>query len=129
MNDTEFLAAFESGHLHPFRHVDHIRMAWLILRRDGTDKGVISIRNGLKHFAAAHGASQMYHETITLFWVKLVGYARQYVAPTDDFETFIAHCDHLLDTRLMTQHYSLALLASDAARRGWIEPDLKPLPQ
>ncbi len=129
MNDIEFLGAFERGHLHPFRHADHVRMAWLYLRQYGTDKGIVCIRKGLKHFATAHGAADKYHETITLFWVKLVDYARQHVAQTDDFEAFIAHCDHLLDTRLLAQHYSPARLASDMARRGWIEPDLKPLPQ
>ncbi len=34
----------------------------------------------------------------------------------------------LLDKRLLSRHYRSSTLAADAARRGWVEPDLLPFP-
>jgi hypothetical protein len=45
-----------------------------------------------------------------------------------DFEDFAARHPALLDKRLLTQHYSPAVLASAAARAGWVDPDRLPFP-
>ncbi len=34
----------------------------------------------------------------------------------------------LLDKRLLVRHYWSSTLASEPARRGWVEPDLLPFP-
>ena len=36
------------------------------------DEALTLIREGLQRFAAHHGASQIYHETLTIAWVKLL---------------------------------------------------------
>jgi hypothetical protein len=130
MDDQDFLAAFESGTLspHEFPHRAHIRMAWLVLRRDGWDAGFENIRKGIQHFAAGHGATRKYHETITRFWALRVNHAISLDPAIADFEAFVAAYPHLLDTRIIGRHYSRDLLGSDAARAGWIEPDLEGLP-
>ena len=72
MDDTQFLQHFEAGTLHPFHHHDHIRMAWLYLRQMGWETGYARIQAGIHHMAAHHGATLLYHETITHFWAHMV---------------------------------------------------------
>jgi hypothetical protein len=131
MNDQDFLIAFESGALphQGFPHAAHIRMAWLYLRRDGWEQGVQHIREGIRRFAESHGATRKYHETITVFWARLVQYAIAMSPDIADFEAFTAAYPHLFDTRIIERHYSRERLWSDNARAAWIEPDLEPLPE
>ena len=130
MNDHEFLTAFEACTLppHAFPHAAHIRMAWLYLRCDGWELGVQHIREGIQRFAESHGATRKYHETITLFWARVVQYAIDQSPGISDFEAFIATYPHLLDTRIIERHYSRECLWSDAARAAWVEPDVIAMP-
>src|SRR5262245_50476442 len=72
MNDEEFLSAFENCTLESFHHKDHIRMAWIYLRKFGYEVGSTKVKEGIKKFAAAKNATTLYHETITEFWIRLV---------------------------------------------------------
>lgn len=130
MNDTEFLKAFEDCALphSEFPHQAHVRMGWLYVRACGWDAGMTRIRDGIQRFAAANGATGKYHETITVFWARLIDAALRDSPDADDFHTFVQQHPHLLNMRLIDTHYSRDLLWSDAARQGWVEPDLKPLP-
>ncbi len=124
MNDSAFLEAFENATLSPFRHIDHLRLAWLYLSQHGWDEGIRCIRSGIQGFAAAHGASGKYHETITLFWAHVVQQAMDEQPAVTDFDTLIAHNPYLLDTHLIQRHYTPEHLA--AGRSQWLEPDLHP---
>jgi hypothetical protein len=126
MDDAEFLKQFEAGTIAAFPHREHIRMAWLILRADGFDKGCDHIRAGVQNLARAKGAPGLYHETITLFWIYLVQHAISLTPEIDTFAAFIAAYPHLLDSGLLKQHYSPALIST--ARGAWAAPNLKPLP-
>jgi hypothetical protein len=126
MNDAEFLRQVEAGTIAEFPHRAHLRMAWLYLRAEGFEAGSEKICATIRHLAAAKGAPGKYHETITLFWAHLVQYAMSLTPEIDDFDVFIATHDHLLNPRLLTLHYSPALLAS--SRAAWAAPDLIPLP-
>jgi hypothetical protein len=128
MDDQQFLEAFEAAQLHPFRHADHIRIAWLYLRRDGWEIGYRHISDGLRHFAESHGAHQKYHETITRFWAYVVNYAISLSEDIDDFDAFSARYPHLFDGRIIFKHCSETLIQSATARNQWVEPDLLPLP-
>lgn len=128
MNDSEFLQAFEDGTLDQFPHRQHIRMAWLYLRAHGWDEGVSKIRDGIKRFAASKGASGKYHETITVFWARLVHHVITSNPGVNDFDSFIALYPGLLNPRLIAQHYSPDLIYSAVARHAWVEPDLQPMP-
>ena len=72
MESKIVLAQFEAGQLEAFHHRDHIHIGWLYLRRDGWQIGYQNIQQGIQHFAALHGASDKYHETITRFWAYLI---------------------------------------------------------
>ena len=128
MNDHEFLQAFEASSLHPFPHRDHIRMAWLYLCAHEWDEAAAKIRVGIQRLALAHGATRKYHETITLFWARVVVEAIKATPDITDFEAFTARHPQLFDSRYIDQFYSRTLLFSEAARQVWVEPDLLPLP-
>jgi hypothetical protein len=49
-------------------------------------------------------------------------------APSETFDELLRRNPGLLDKRLLTRFYSSRLLASPAARTGWVEPDLKSFP-
>jgi hypothetical protein len=103
-------------------------MAWLYLRRDAWDNGYQHIQSALKHFAASHGASQKYHETITRFWACLVLHCIDEEPEIDDFEAFVTAFPILLDKSAMIKHYSADVLKSADAREHWQEPDLVSMP-
>jgi hypothetical protein len=125
MNDHEFLHAFESGHLHAFPHRDHIRMAWLYLRVHDETTAFHKIRHGIQHLAKTLGATNKYHETMTIFWAKAVQAA---ITPdVTDFAQFQLLHPELFDAHYVNQFYTPELLWSDHARREWVEPNLQPL--
>ena len=66
--------AFEQGTLPPgeFNHHAHMTVALWYLRRHPYPEAVDRMRAAITHFAARHHQSQLYNETITLFWMKLL---------------------------------------------------------
>jgi hypothetical protein len=124
--DDEFAAAVErceapnSG----FHHRDHLRLAWIYLRRYGPREAGLRIAATIRRFAAHHGQSARYHETMTQGWLLLVAAARG-----DSFEEAIEANPRLLDQASLGTYYSAGLLASDEARVRFVPPDLAPLPE
>jgi hypothetical protein len=130
MTDHEFLRQFEDTTLpdDAFPHRAHIRMAWLYVRREGAEGAVAPITEGIRRFATAKGAPGMYHHTMTLVWLRLVAAALRKTPDVSSFDVFWAAHPHLGDKRQPQRFYSEGTLWSPAARAGWIEPDLAPLP-
>jgi hypothetical protein len=60
-------------------------------------------------------------------WVELVAH-HEAAQDARTFEEFVGHHRALLDKRLLTRFYRPATLASPAARTGWVEPDVAPIP-
>ena len=129
MDDAAFLDAFERGALqrHGFGHRDHLRMAWLYIRRYGPDQAVRRAETGLRALAAAHGHPERYSATRTAVWITLVAHHLA-EAPEPGFEEFLERFPLLLDGRLLDAHYSPGLLAGADSRARWVEPDRRPLP-
>ena len=125
VSDDEFLAAFASCTLPPssFRHGDHLRLAWILLHRKPFDEALLLIREGIQRFAAHYGASHIFHETITIAWVKLLA-----THDETSFEEFIAKNEHRLNLDLLHRFWTPAVLDSEAARTGWVPPDKQALP-
>lgn len=123
--------AFESATLpnSEFNHHAHLTVAlWYLTRLPFVD-AVTAMRTSIKHFAAAHQHDHLYHETITLFWMKL---ARHYLDSVESElalpELVYGALQEIGNTQLMFKHYSHVRLFSSKARQSWIEPDLMPLP-
>jgi hypothetical protein len=121
MSDDEFVRAFESCELSPdlFHHRDHIRLARIYIDRLGAAEATKRFRTSIIKFAGHIGKSEKYHETITLAWMKLVIHAVA-AAPAD--------LPILLDKKYIERFYSPELLATDAARTLFVEPDRSALP-
>jgi len=71
---------------------------------------------------------EVYHETLTVFWVRRV---RAFVSREGRGRTLRELANELAracgDPRLVHEYFSEALIKSEAARVGWVEPDRKPL--
>ncbi len=128
--DEDFLQAFESCELanEGFHHRDHIRLAWIYLRRCGEVEARRRLAAGIRRFAAHHGKSDLYHETITAAWLRLVADAVSRAPGHGSFEELIEGAPELLDKGTLERFYSSAVLTSGAARANWVSPDLQPLP-
>lgn len=111
-----------------FGHRQHIHLAYLTVRRHGTQEAVTRISDWIRHIAAYELAPQKYNATVTKAWTHLVGHHVEADPPTGDFSDFAARNPLLLDKRLLSRHYRSSTLASTAARAGWVEPDLAPFP-
>ena len=127
MTDVEFLAAFENATLQQFNHPDHIRMAWLYLNQYGWLQGIVKIRDGIQHLARKHNLSRKYHETLTIFWAKLVYQAIQSNPQIETYDEFIQANPKLLYSKLTELHYTNTVLFSEEARITWVEPDRLPI--
>jgi hypothetical protein len=129
-SDLDFLRAFEnlSFPADQFRHREHLRVAWLYLKSSDATRAAERMSAGIRRFANHHGASEKYHHTLTLFWMRLVAAALVETPEGCAFEEFLAAHAELCDKNLPSRYYSQDLLRAPAARDGWVEPDLRPLP-
>ncbi len=128
-SDEDFLRAFEelSFPADQFHHREHLRVAWLYLKSSDAARAAERMCAGILRFANHHGATQKYHHTLTMFWMRLVALALV-ETPEGAFEGFLAAHPELCDKNLPPKYYSQDLLQTLAAREGWVEPDLQPLP-
>ncbi|MGO9159318.1 MAG: hypothetical protein ACLP7J_01195 [Streptosporangiaceae bacterium] len=109
-------------------HRAHVHLAFLAVRRCGMPVAVTVVGTALRHAAAAHGAPQKFHATMTRAWTEAVAHHVTADPSVSDFDAFARRHPALLDKRLLMRHYRAATLATPAARAGWAEPDLAPFP-
>lgn len=129
-SDEEFLRAFEdlSFPADQFHHREHIRVAWLYLKSSDATRAAERMCAGILRFANHHGATQKYHHTLTLAWMRLVAAALVETPESHDFSQFLIEHPELGDKELLKRYYSAELLQTNGARESWVEPDLQPLP-
>jgi hypothetical protein len=130
VTDEVFLAAVE-GAAWPgeqFKHREHLRLAWLYLRRHGQEAGTARIRETILRYATALGAAGIYHETLTRAWGACVGGALRETPGLEPFDAFLAAHPELLERTLLERYYRRETLESEEARRGWVPPDVAALP-
>lgn len=124
MTETEFVQGFEDCTLpnEAFHHRDHVRLAWLYLRRYPALEALTRFAEGLKRFAAAHGHPGLYHETITWAFLFLI---RERMADEETWDDFAAKNPDLLTWKpsVLDRYYEKETLFSDRARRIFVLPD------
>ena len=127
--DEQFLAAFTAGEIanQDFHHRDHLRLAWIQISRLGLPHASEAVTAAIRQFAARHGHGDRYHETMTRFWLRVVGMGITR-HPTLPFDELLAAEPHLLDKNLPYRHLSPDRMGSDDARQQWVEPDLRLMP-
>ena len=127
MTDDEFVSAFENGSLPEgsFHHRDHVRMAFLYLRRYPPLEALQHFSASLARFAVANGKPQLYNETITWAYVFLI---RERMARSDikqSWEEFSEANPDLLNWKdgVLKNYYREETLASGLAKRVFLFPD------
>jgi len=83
------------------------------------------MRASLKRFAAHHGVTGLYHETLTRFWLQQVD---KHLDCSDCLSESVRKVrEQLNDKNLAFDYYSPELIESTEARETWLKPDLKEL--
>ena len=121
------LESFEAGTLDPggFHHRDHVRLAWLVLRRDPLPRALDRFPEALRRFAQAAGKPQLYHETVTYAYLLVIHEQMQQRPAGDTWEAFATAHPDLLSGKpsVLERYYRKETLASDLARRVFLMPD------
>ena len=130
MTDDDFVTAFLSGSLpnSQFHHRDHLRLTWVLVRLTGEEQAMKRVTSGIRYFATQHGQAEKYHETMTRFWVLLVGHMVAAQPDITTFDDFLAAFPMLLDKDLPYRHWRRETMFSPDARAHWVGPDILALP-
>jgi hypothetical protein len=126
MTDEELVQAFEAATLpaDQFPHATHVRVAWWYLKRYPLGEALTRFTAALKHFAARHGVTGLYHETITVAYVLLIA-ERLGTSRGLSWAEFRAAHPELLARRpaILDRYYDPQTLQSPRARHGFVMPD------
>ncbi|HKV94866.1 MAG TPA: hypothetical protein VJW20_20140 [Candidatus Angelobacter sp.] len=105
-----------------FRHRDHLAVAVVYLYAGDFTSAIERMRASLTRFAAHHGVSGLYHETLTRFWLLQV---EQRLDRSLCLSKSVCGIQAALtDKTLALKFYSQDALGSSNARCEWVEPDL-----
>jgi hypothetical protein len=135
MDDAEFLRRFEAGdwpHA-DWHHREHVKIAYLYLRRYPLEEAINQIRAGIKRLNAVHKTPEAidrgYHETMTQAWMRLVFFTLCEYGPTETADKFFDDHPQLWQMKTLRFFYSRDRLMSSDAKAMFVEPDLTPLPR
>lgn len=124
------VAAFESAAIPPtqFTHAAHMAVALSYLAKHPLEEARERMRETLLRFTAHHHVD-VYHETLTTFWMRLL----DHLANNHYHDVPLWRRINLIVARWgssapVEAHYSQAIIKSKMARENWIAPDRLPLP-
>lgn len=119
------LSRFEEGTLDlgSFGHVDHVRLAWELIRRDGVLDGLATFETGLRRLTVGAGLEERFHTTITYALFFLIA-ERVAEAPGASWEEFAADSPDLLawPSPALEVLYDADTLADPRARATFVLP-------
>lgn len=126
LSDAELLQQFEDTSLPTslFSHQQHVRAAWLFVRRHGMPAAITAFSDALRRFADAKGAHNLFHVTITWAYLLLI-HERQEKCQAVTWDSFAASNADLLAWKpsLLDRFYTAETLWSERARRSFVMPD------
>ncbi len=124
-----FLAAFESGTLPKERwtHAAHVLVGACYVHGDGEAAATEWMRERVSSYNVAVGgkntATSGYHETITVFWIKLLALLHErYEGLGRGAFTRLALAEYGSRRDILGEFYDFDVVASEEARRVWIAP-------
>ena len=128
MTDDELIAGFEGARLGAFRHADHVRVAWIYLRRLGLHRALAAVSDGLKRLAASQGHAAKYHATVSWLYVFAIHERMATTEEAGSWDDFASQNPDLLKGwgAFVGRHYSPEVLSSPLARREFVLPDRAP---
>jgi hypothetical protein len=127
LTDDEFVAQFENGALplESFRHADHVKMAFLYLRRYPVVEALRRFSDALARFAATHGKTGLYNETITWAYLLIIHERLARAGRHQTWLEFAAGNADLLSWKdsVLKKYYREETLTSDLAKTTFVLPD------
>lgn len=112
-----------------FTHARHLTVACWYLCTMPPDAALTRMREGLQRFIAHHGKKGKYHETITRFWMELVNDFLAHEPPLEPLTDKVNKAAKLYGNgNVLFAYYTRERALSEAAKREWIEPDLRAMP-
>ena len=127
MSHTEYtIERFERHDIDPdrFDHEAHIFVARLFLAHFPEREAIDRFSRALRRLTLAVGAPEKYHATVTGFYLRTIA-RRMAARPDDSWASFRSSNADLFDGSALRAGYSTQRLASAAARRRFLEPDLE----
>ena len=125
---TAVVESFERGTISRsnWRHAEHLTVAFYYVSRHDDEMALTKMRNGifnlLRAFEVDLTVEMPYHETLTVFWLRMVS---DYVDSKKD-RPMVEICNELIekfDKDYPLRFYSRERLFSDEARSNFIEAD------
>ena len=105
-----------------FGHREHVYAAWLIMSELGDHEGAERYAHTLRSLTVKLGVPEKYHETVTRFYLMLIG-ERLRQHRDESWQGFEARNTDLFDKALLSRYYSEARLQSTEAHRHFLLPD------
>ena len=123
-NVGDELLALETGTLDAatFPHREHLRLGYEMLGRYSFGDAVARFSRGLRLMAAKGGRPEVYHETITVAFLAVIG-ERRGRESHEDWCDFKAKNADLLNKRCLERWYDADRLRSDLARKTFCLPE------
>jgi len=109
-------------------HRAHIAVAACYLLRFSFDEAVSRVRHYIQAYNKTCGDPDGYHETITIFYMRLLWQQLTMVTEGTDIADFVNQTAASFPMSFLSRFYSAELLWSPQARIAWVEPDGEPLP-
>ncbi len=109
-------------------HEAHLWTTLVTVRELGPEGALATMRSGIDRYNRSLGNTSGYHDTLTITWVAIVAAysAERSVESTLDVARTLPGDIGQRDRPL--QYYTRERMMSDAARAGWVPPDVTPLP-
>jgi hypothetical protein len=124
--ERELVAGFEDLSFPDarFHHAEHVQLAWALLAEQPLLTAMQRFRTLLKAYAAHLGASAIYNETITCFYLLLIRERMDLAGPDHDWAAFRAANPDLFGhpKAFLERYYPGSVAFSDAAKGAFIPP-------
>jgi len=129
LSDPEFEEQFANCALDPklFTHLGHLRLAYVHLKKYGSDRAVKNICAQIEEYDKTFGDGTKYHATVTVAAVAVMDHFIR-KSGSETFSDFIKEFPRL-ETHfrdILAQHYSFDIFKDARAKANFIEPDLLP---
>ena len=127
---AEFLDQFERGTLPKpiWTHAAHLAVGTWYLVTFPEGAAIDRVRTGIQHYNVCVGTANTedggYHETLTLFWLRMIGRFLDRCSKGDKLDKVRSVVEEFGGQRdLFRQYYSFDVVASREARARWVPPD------
>jgi hypothetical protein len=107
-------------------HRAHLAVAVVYLRTSLIEEATRRARRNIQNYNRARGDPDGYHETLTVFFMRLIDRWLREHAGGKTLVEIVADLARGFTMRSLLDYYSSERLWSSEAKAAWVEPDLKP---